>query len=646
MRKLQWCFSLAFAIFLAGYLSSEALAIDDYRLTPVQNGLGLDVSFNGKTEAVGTNFVMELKDGSNRLHTYGPVATTGTAPGAGTFKVPAADVTPGTVYTVELYLSDSIDPAIPTGASLSKAAALVTDSHNTGLPHLPDARVDEKGTGQQNANLTGFNNKNKNRDGQKIHGFYQNNTNSCASCHQTHTGSDDNLLFKDGIYSTCSACHDGTTGAYNSFKPVDDKTPDSIAGTFDVTKDGHSGSLHSADGSLRVSAAPGGNTKAADTNEQWGQEFNCASCHAAHGSGSNNANNLNIDPLGWGAVAYSTSSSDTKNGKLFKNIPIYTAENIPNSMATPYILVRTSVTADDLSADTAKNNYFFKRIADHDSSFIAGTNVIMTYRWNGTKYTQDYSLWLREKGYPYKADTVLYNYDWNNLTLTEANHYNDPNKDVTNNPDMHVVWRDGFAWGQGVATVKSARVSIGIDVETTGNIRSLFDRSYLVRDDAGNVVAANSYIPDSGTQMSKYCTACHTDYLSESRKNLTGIYTIAHRHKTTDSLTCVRCHFAHGSEARITKDANDNTYFDLTAAGKVFDTTVSDPATAAANAEKALKYFADTNPSSALKRYTGMSVCFACHGKGEQFMGNPNNIPDTATGETLKAGEPGTPRTN
>ncbi len=43
---------------------------------------------------------------------------------------------------------------------------------------------------------------------QRTHGEYQNNTNSCASCHQTHTAAAKNLLFKDGVYSTCTACHE------------------------------------------------------------------------------------------------------------------------------------------------------------------------------------------------------------------------------------------------------------------------------------------------------------------------------------------------------------------------------------------------------------------------------------------------------
>ena len=35
------------------------------------------------------------------------------------------------------------------------------------------------------------------RTDQKIHGSYQNNTNSCASCHQTHVATAEKILFAD-----------------------------------------------------------------------------------------------------------------------------------------------------------------------------------------------------------------------------------------------------------------------------------------------------------------------------------------------------------------------------------------------------------------------------------------------------------------
>lgn len=606
MSKIKMSFSLILAIFLVGILSTAAFAKDPYGLKPVQNGLGLDVPFTGNSadtaDIAGRSFDLVLKDGVTVLDTY---TATLDATKKGKVSIAAGVLQPGTTYTVELYHTD--DSAHIT--LLSKSTALVLDAHNTGMYQTPDTHVDLDGSGLKNANATGYNNTRKQRTGQKVHGFYQNNTNSCASCHQTHTGADNNLLFKDGAYSTCSACHDGTTGAYNSFAPVSEENAHSIAGTFNVQTANHNGSLHTADGSLKVSAAPGGNTGAADTNKQWGQEFDCASCHAAHGNGSAGAsgeNNLSLDPLGWGSVQYypvgfdkdgkgTLATKDDANGKLFKDLTIKTS--VPGTFETPYIIVKINL-ADQAAVDA---NYFYKR-----ANVPAGSDIIQTYRWDGSKYVADYSLWLQEKGYPYKADTVLYN----------------GTTDITRATGMTVVWRDGFAFGTQVANVTKATISIGVDVETTDDIASLFDSKNT------------KYIKDSGTQMSKYCSACHTDYLSATRTNNTGLYTTAHRHQTgTDSLTCVRCHFGHGSEAQIMKTANDQTYYDLIKAGQKFDSTITDQKAAA------IDYLKDPNPSSALKRYTGMAVCYACHGNGSQFLSNQNNV------DHPLFGQPGATRT-
>jgi predicted CXXCH cytochrome family protein len=604
MSKIKMSFSLILAIFLVGILSTAAFAKDAYGLKPVQNGLALDVPFTGNSadaaDIAGRSFDLVLLDGSTVVSTT-PAILDATKKGKVTYA--AGILTPGKAYTVKLYHTD--DAAHST--VLSTSSALVQDAKNTGMYQTPDSHVDLVGSGQKNANSTGYNNTRKQKTGQKVHGFYQNNTNSCASCHQTHTGADDNLLFKDGVYSTCSACHDGTTGAYNNWAPISEENVNSLSGTFNVDKTAaHNGSLHTADGSLKISAAPGGNTTAADTNKQWGQEFDCASCHAAHGSGTASENNLNLDPMGFGAVEYVKGSTDKDvlNGKLFKLTKIYTptevtAANTAKTMDTPYILVKLNL-ADQAAVDA---NFFYKR------ANVPVGNVIQLYRWNGSKgYAPDYSLFLREKGYPYKADTKFMD-----TTGTE----------VTN---LTVVWRDGFAYGTGLTNVTKANVSIGVDVETTDEVASLFDS------------ANPKYIKDSGLQMSKYCTSCHTDYLSATRTDETGNYTLAHRHQTaSDSLTCVRCHYGHGSEAQIMLDANDNNYYELTDAAGEFKMTSTN----------ALDYLKDINPSSALKRYTGMSVCYACHGGGEQFLGNQNNGTGTQalTGH-LKAGQPGTTRSS
>jgi hypothetical protein len=65
------------------------------------------------------------------------------------------------------------------------------------------------------------------------------------------------------------------------------------------------------------------------------------------------------------------------------------------------------------------------------------------------------------------------------------------------------------------------------------------------------------------------------------------------------------------------KDANDDSYFEGEHVGK-------------------LDYYVDPNPSSALKRYTGMSVCYACHGSGGQFINNPANDKVQSSDQAIK----------
>jgi hypothetical protein len=586
MGKVKWSFSLILAIFLVGILSSAAFASDLYNLTTVQNGSGLEVSFTGNSndpaDVEGTQFDLVLKDGSTSIQTLGPIALNSS--NQGTLNIPSGVLTPGKVYTIELYHSSDTAHA----TLLAEASAVVTVGHNSSLlnqansPKTTDnggtITLDKNGNGLENANETGLSPTSKKRSGQKMHGFYQNNTNSCASCHQTHTANNgESLLFKDGTYSTCSACHDGTTGAYNSFSALKSGTSNSIAGTFNVSDDAAHGSLHQADGSLQVSAAPGGNnsTNAAVTGTSvykatWGQDFNCASCHSAHGGGSSEENNLNTDPLGWGGVPYypvgatkadgSKATQDDANGKLFKGITVQSS--VPTTFSTPYILVKT--TASGVTSDKTKTGYLLDRAGVHN-----GDAIIQTYRWDGTEYIADFSLWLRSIGYvsaPFQNEnTVLYDNSGKDITTT----------------GMTVVWKDGFAFGSGVNNVVSADLSIGIDVETNSkDAAALYDKT-----DA-------NYVVDSGVEMTKYCPACHTDYITDPATGTNGTLTAFHRHTgVTDELTCARCHFAHGTKAQIMKDSSDNN-------PSVNPETIS-----------------SDNHSSALRRYVDMDSCYTsgCH---------------------------------
>ena len=242
MDKVKWSLSLLLAFFIVGILSTAAFASDLYSLKAVHTNSGLEVSFNGNTndaaDAVGTKFDLVLKNGTTELETHRSITLDSNKHGS--YTIPSVDVKPGKAYKIQLFHSTDT-------------------SHETLLSGI--VIVDADGNGLVNSNETGLNTTNKSRTGQNVHGFYQNNTNSCASCHQTHTGNDDNLLLKDGTYSTCSACHDGTTGAFNNFKQkTATNASNSISGTFDISSDVDHGSMHQADGTLQISAAPGGNS--------------------------------------------------------------------------------------------------------------------------------------------------------------------------------------------------------------------------------------------------------------------------------------------------------------------------------------------------------------------------------------------------
>jgi predicted CXXCH cytochrome family protein len=565
MDKVKWSFSLLLAFFLVGILSTAAFASDLYSLKAVRTDSGLEVSFSGSpnvaTDVAGTKFDLVLMNDSTTPKTYGPIALDNTK--HGTFTIPSSDLASGKTYKIQLFYSSD------TNHTTRLTGIVVADTDGSGIP---------------NENQTGSNNLNKSRTGQNVHGAYQNNTNSCASCHQTHTANDNNLLLKDGVYSTCTACHDGTTGGYNYFSPQNAiDASNSISGTFDVSSDLAHGSLHQADGTLQISAAPGGNnapdmTKGSISASTWGQDFDCASCHAPHGAGSADENNLNIDPMGWGKVQYysvgatkadgTKATADDANGKLFKNITVQSS--VPTTEGDPYILVKTTATG--VSSNTKDIGYLYYRAGVKE-----GDPIIQTYRWDGSAYVPDYSLWLRDTGYepkPFqKANTVFYDSTGKAIDITQTN--------------MTAVWRDGFAFGSDISKVATADLSIGIDVETVkvnnqDDIAALYDSS------------DPNYIPDSGVEMTKYCTACHMEYMSKDPVTgqvgeLTSLVD-THRHAVTDSMTCVRCHFAHGTKADIMQDSSGN----LAGTSETLSAT---------------------NHSSALRRYINTDSCYVsgCH---------------------------------
>jgi predicted CXXCH cytochrome family protein len=434
---------------------------------------------------------------------------------------------------------------------------------------------------------------------QRTHGSYMNNTNSCASCHQTHTGASKNLLFKDGEYATCTACHDGTLGFYNVYTGSDS------AGKFGGTHDGNM-SVHLANGTVELKAAPGGNNNGIDN---WTAEFTCASCHAPHGSYSDRL--LSPDPNGMGNLPAD------KGGKKVTNVPVVSNQDI-----------NTKNTAGDFTYIDAKGvpvtiNYVVNRItldatnissnADYAvKGLVAGDIVLQLMKWDGTKYVNDIDPWLH--GYDFDAGhNKIY---WTTLQ----------NDDASKKFDTDQL-KKGEVLGNGFAAVKSTSSLVSnVNALTKGNIA----RGYVVKldmspFDANNVATTTvsslwaskkadgttntAYKSGRGVAMSGFCAACHTDYLAGSGKD-SGTFDHAYRHTTTsDSYTCVRCHYAHGTDVTIMRDARGKKLADIVADPNYFS-TVNDPT---ARETLAKDYMMDKNPSSALKRYTNMAVCWGCH---------------------------------
>jgi predicted CXXCH cytochrome family protein len=495
------------------------------------------------------------------------------------------------------------------------------------------------GTIQENANDTGSNvdaegnnysSVIKNLTGHKTHTSYQNNTNSCASCHQVHTAKGDQLLFADGVYQTCTACHDGTLGFYNVFADgsLDTATTAKTngAGTFGGT---HGSSMHLANDAVKVNAAPGGNpadlTDANTTDDKvrgtmWGENFNCASCHAPHGSYSDRL--LQYNPNGIGALPVS------KGGLQLENVPVVDTLPTVDAAAPTVVLLRTE-----------------------DAS---GKVTVAQYN-KGATYTKSTAPWLY--GYDSRTDGLSY---WSRLVkdVVVVKGDNPATKDVVETDFVTGYTATIAAFGStsgvyfdydqaqaysssaaGATALKSATAGwiarpVVVQMAQTGlyneTVQSAFwsgaplaqfggkteqelkDLGYTTSTDAKTNVVT---VKNVGVQMSKFCAACHTDYLqgnSEGKKSHFGdenSATAAYRHSTnSDSYTCVRCHYGHGTDAYIMKDALGRTIADLTNATTM--ATFKEPVKTEADA---LSYMQDNNASSALKKFTNMSVCWACH---------------------------------
>lgn len=434
---------------------------------------------------------------------------------------------------------------------------------------------------------------------QRTHGSYQNNTNSCASCHQTHTGASKDLLIKVGVYNTCTACHDGTLGFYNVFTS-------STAGTFGGTEAGNA-SVHLANGTLQVDYAPGYNANDF-SNEIATDNFDCASCHAPHGSYSSRL--LHYSPNGMAdipmdkkgnklpdmTVAAATSAFSTAK-KTYNNVDYVVFKTV-------YSTAKTYAAADGKTlADVSTG------LSDSDPVIIvlkkASTDPDTAWKWDNNPWVAGYEHAMNDDSTHLK--NAYYTEFFNGATKVTGF-----NSDGEMNDQLIPIYGLAYAEGTAIDTITKANIArayvVILKQDPADPDNPTFGGISITKVDTG------SYDEEGrGIAISQYCGACHTDYMTHSGGDST---TLVYRHTTDeDRFNCLKCHFAHGTDVTVMKDARDRDFAYLAPEG-------SDEATIA----NAIDYLKDKNPSSALKRYTNMAVCWKCHSaveaKSSKLMNN------------------------
>ncbi|MDF2946621.1 MAG: doubled domain protein [Bacillales bacterium] len=523
----------------------------------------------------------------------------------------------------------------------------------------------------------------KSLKGQKTHTDFQENTNSCASCHMTHTANAKQLLFGTSTQSTCLSCHDGSLGFYNvktgelythnapaELVAIDPDFPSittadvvaSNAGSFDRSV--QDASMHNVDThkALSVKAAPGGYYTGAEselTNGEkgtWGDEFSCASCHAPHGSYSDRL--LHYNPNGMGTVDVKDRGFGLINNPTISTTeqtlgyPVQTIADITGAAGTAaptkYKLVKATK-ADHVAFGTAASKF--------DAATTDGTIIIAAYKAADDEgapvfpYTMDTTPWLNSAEYPYTFEHQMMFKAGVTMAL-------DTNADgVVNSPEAGSLgvtprttgvsynYAKAYASGAPLADVVQMRIPrvsvVDLDlVQVATYLPNVKDIPLLVTSNAamtngnldvnGDVMAAGGSKSGMGVKFSQFCAACHVDYLASSGApsghynnnagtsmtcNSCHTGTVAQtpadmadgalnngkfRHTTnSDNYSCARCHMSHGANALLFKDSKGADYASMVAGG-------STPTAALAHLD-------DINPSSAIKRYTNMSVCWGCH---------------------------------
>ena len=395
--------------------------------------------------------------------------------------------------------------------------------------------------------------------------------------------------------------------------------------------------MHLPTGAIQMSAAPGGNhapVVAGKEGTGWDAEFTCASCHSPHGSYSDRL--LNYNPNGIATTPYyfqtvagaytdnagtltsgnagdlsATTTAAIKSGGLQATGPFITTIPVTVDALSPdFLIYKTTSDSATLGADKIPVG-----VAEFNNNMEpAGTAVIVVMKkikdidTSTYSYVRDMTPWINDSATISRGALTWF--------------ANNANNDFVNNKIKAGITLE-LGWGYGkntveatdtIATVKFANIARAVVVKF-----NLVSNAPVTNFNVIEVKRVNQTTYDApgfGVPVSRFCASCHTDYFAISGSETSGVWSTVFRHTTdTDSFTCLKCHFAHGTDVTVMLDTNDQSLATLTATGGLY----------AGDTVAATAYLLDTNASSVLKRYTGMSVCWKCHaGSGDLI-----NVPPT-----------------
>lgn len=442
-----------------------------------------------------------------------------------------------------------------------------------------------------------------------FHSDFENNTDSCATCHELHGADDPMLLTGGGGTQACMSCHDSTTKGYSVKNHTNAGTMTSVDGPNNPATESEATGASAHDvGTTTLSAAPGGN---ASGSGEWGSSFDCTSCHYGHmpasapdnvamirydiTSSEDRAGAVNLEDSE-GSIAIYDALDDSKERFDGKNFP----KNSDGTMkyAGQYILVPMKV---DTTQGKAFGSGELKALVDN-SSIDNGDYVLYPFIW--VDETIGYTPVTTEiTGTPsisgasgsFKVDEktgVIYGADAAGESFIEScangsmGQYKVSGITIKFRVDPTMVEVEQVGW-DGEVVYKDGEAKT---VETSDN-NSYWNTS------------SENYNYGSGNANSMFCLQCHTDYMSSSHSQNNSTYGEEEfRHSTvkSDQYACTRCHYAHGTDKYIMEDAEGNDYKDLQSEQGMSE-------------QEAFDYLNDTE--SELKRQTGYSSCLSCHGE-------------------------------